>query len=56
VVVGADTPDDGKLLAEAYLARRGWSGDLLTVKRRQAKIGVLGYKAWELTYRVWRAV
>jgi hypothetical protein len=41
-------------MAEAYLARRGWSGSLVGVKRRTTKTGMLGYKAWEMTYRVAR--
>jgi len=54
ITVGAGTEQEGQAMAEAYLRRRGWRGDLLQVKRRQTKTGILGYKAWELTFRVVR--
>lgn len=54
VSVGAGTIEEGKAMAEAYLERRGWAGDLLLVRRRRARIGVMGYKAWDLTYKVTR--
>ncbi len=41
-------------MAEAYLERRGWTGDLLLVRRRRTRIGVMGYHAWDLTYKVTR--
>lgn len=42
-------------MAEGYLTRRGWTGSLLQVKRRRARLGVMGYQAWDLTYRVVRS-
>lgn len=52
--MGAGTIDEGKALAVAYLARRGYVGNLLMVRRRRARIGVMGYHAWDLTYSVRR--
>lgn len=52
ISAGGGSIDEVKGLAEAYLDRRGYSGDLLTVRRRRARIGVMGYQAWDLTYKV----
>ena len=54
ITVGAGSPEEAKVVATSYLTRRGWSGTLLGVRRRRAKTGILGYQAWELTYRVSR--
>ena len=54
ITVGASSVEEGETIAEAYLQRRGWTGSLLTVKVRHSKTGMLGYKAWTLTYRVVR--
>lgn len=46
--------DEAQVLADGYLARRGWRGTLVAVRRRRTRLGVMGYRAWDLTYRVER--
>lgn len=55
ITVGAGSIDEGKSIAEGYLTRRGYAGDLVTVRRRRTRVGVMGYQAWDLTYRVVRS-
>ena len=54
VTAAGATPEDARVLAEAYLARRGYGGALLAVRRRRARLGIMGYAAWDLRYRVER--
>jgi hypothetical protein len=54
VSVGAGSIEEGKAMAEAYLGRLGYTGDLLAVRRRRTRLGIMGYQAWDLTYTVTR--
>lgn len=54
VTVGATSPEEAKGIATGYLSRRGYTGTLLGVRRRRVKAGIIGYQAWDLTYRVVR--
>jgi hypothetical protein len=52
VTAAGSTADEASGVALAYLARRGWDGQLLGVRRRRTRLGVMGYRAWDLRYRV----
>lgn len=54
VTAAGATADEARIVAEGYLTRRGWAGELVAVRRRQAKVGLLGYRAWDLQFRVRR--
>lgn len=54
VTAAGSTPDEARAVAEGYLDRRGWHGELLAVRRRRTRLGVMGYRAWDLRFRVKR--
>lgn len=41
-------------MAEAYLLRRGWAGTLMGYRRKRVRLGIMGYKAFDLQYEVHR--
>jgi len=54
VTAAGATAADARIVADGYLERRGWRGDVLRVRKRRTRLGVMGYQAWELEYMVER--
>ena len=55
ITVGAvASVQEARSVAEGYLDRRGWQGELIDLRRKRQTTGLLGYQAWTLTYRVTR--
>jgi hypothetical protein len=54
ISAGGGSLEECRRRAEAYLARRGYTAKLQRARRRRTRIGIIGYQAWDLDYRVWR--
>lgn len=54
VTAEGSTPEDAIARARAYVERRGYRAEVLGVKRRRVKTGLLGYRAWDVRFEVTR--
>lgn len=54
ITAEGSTADDAIARARRYLERRGYQGEVLGVRRRRVKTGLLGYRAWDIRFEVTR--